>query len=305
MSHRNRASTKKVGAYLRLIFSAGAVNGCLAFLLLGALSGRAVGASIDSLDSLIERFDSSGCQACHAKVHAEWSKSFHGRSIIQSLGSLRVYIDALEKERKAPTDKTQMLKCLDCHAPMVNEASEGVIQEIVRLIKAAVDDKSEANKKSAREKLSTLSVNCLGCHSTKATGDALVPPAPNVIYGSKGGAAPHPVQASSVMQSSVFCSQCHALWYAKDGEYLYCTTIFESHQNAYKGMGGTQSCQDCHMKGRGHNFPGAHDQALVKEGLSLGLEAVGYRQLAGPKYAPRAIVTVDVGNHAGHRIPDG
>jgi len=57
------------------------------------------------------------------------------------------------------------------HAPLVNEASESIIQEIVRLIKTAVDDKSEAQKKSARARLSGLSVNCLGCHSTKGTGD--------------------------------------------------------------------------------------------------------------------------------------
>jgi hypothetical protein len=267
--------------------------------------GALFAAAPQSLDALIQRYDSSACQTCHPQAHEEWSKSFHGRSILQSLGSLRVYIDALEKERKVPANKTQMLKCLDCHAPMVNEASEGVIQEIVRLIKSAVDDKSEAQKKSAREKLSRLSVNCLGCHSTKATGDPLAGPAPGVIYGSKRATTPHPVQASPVMQSSVFCSQCHALWYAKDGEFLYCTTIFESHQNAYKGMGGTQSCQDCHMKSRGHSFPGAHDQSLVKEGLSLSMEAVGYQHLVANKYAPRAIVTVDIGNHAGHRVPDG
>lgn len=107
------------------------------------------------------------------------------------------------------------------------------------------------------------------------------------------------------MQSSVMCSQCHSLWYAKDGEYLYCTTIFESHQNAYRGMDGTQTCQDCHMKSRGHTFPGAHDQQLVKEGLTLSLGAIGYRQMASGKYQPRVVVTVDVGNQAGHRIPDG
>lgn len=262
-------------------------------------------ATVQSLDELIKQFDASSCQTCHTKIHEEWSKSFHGRSIVQSLGSLRTYIDALEKERKVPTDKTQMLKCLDCHAPMVNNASENVVQEIVGLVKTAVDDPSEAKKKAAREKLSKLSVNCLGCHSTKGTGNPLSAPAVNVVYGSKPANAPHSVQPSAVMQSSVFCSQCHALWYAKDGEYLYCTTIFESHQNAYRGMGGTQSCQDCHMKNGGHNFAGAHDQALVKEGLSLGLETVGYRHLTGSAYAPRALVTVDVGNNAGHRIPDG
>ena len=265
----------------------------------------ASGATVQSLDELIKQFDSSPCQTCHTKVHEEWAKSFHGRSIVQSLGSLRTYIDALEKERKVPADKTQMLKCLDCHAPMVNNASENAVQEIVALVKTAMDDPSDAKKKTARDKLSQLSVNCLGCHSTKGTGNPLSSPAANVVYGSKPANAPHPVQQSPVMQSSVFCSQCHALWYAKDGEYLYCTTIFESHQNAYRGMGGTQSCQDCHMKSGAHNFAGAHDQTLVKEGLSLGLEAVGYRHITGTTYAPRAVATIDVGNNAGHRIPDG
>ncbi len=280
--------------------------GIAAFLLFLTLApDPGLAATFNSLDALIKHFDSTQCQACHSQVHADWSKSFHARSIVQSLGSLRVFVDSLEKERKAPTDKTQMLKCLDCHAPMVNDASEGVIQEIVALIKTAVDEKDDAKKKAARDKLAFLNVNCTGCHTVKATGNPMTPPDPTVIYGPKGGSAPHPVQASSVMQSSVMCSQCHALWYAKDGEYLYCTTIFESHQNTYRGMGGTQSCQDCHMKARGHTFPGAHDQALVKEGLALAMEAVSYRQAVGPKLVPQAVVTVDIGNQAGHRIPDG
>lgn len=277
----------------------------LTLLLLTVLAPAAQGQPIQNLDALLKSHDSSSCKSCHTKTHEEWAGSFHARSIVQSLGSLRAFVASLEKERKIPVDKTQMLKCLDCHAPMVNAASEGVIQEIVGLIKIAVDEKEEGKKKAARDKLSALSVNCTGCHTVKATANPMTPPDPKVLYGPKEVTAPHPTQAIPVMQSSVFCSQCHALWYAKDGEYLYCTTIFESHQNAYRGMGGTQSCQDCHMKSRGHTFPGAHNQALVKEGLTLAMEAVGYRHLVDGKYAPRAVITVDVGNQAGHRIPDG
>jgi mono/diheme cytochrome c family protein len=279
------------------------VAGFLLLLLLAPGPGSA--ATFNTLDALIKHYDAAPCQACHAQVHAEWSKSFHARSIVWSLGSLRRFVDFLEKERRAPADKTQMLKCLDCHFPVVNDASEAVIQEIVGLIKAAVDEKDDARKKAARDKLATLNVNCIGCHTVKATADPMAPPDPTVLYGPKGGPAPHPVKASAVMHSSVMCSQCHALWYAKDGEFLYCTTIFESHQNAYRGMGGTQSCQDCHMKARGHSFPGAHDQALVKEGLTLAMGAVGYRAGVGPKFVPQAVVTVDIRNEAGHRTPDG
>ncbi len=274
-------------------------------VLILALLAPAAERPISTLDELIKRHDSALCRECHDRAHEEWRGSYHARSIVQSLGSLRAYVDALEKERKVAPDKTQMLKCLDCHAPMVNEASEGVITEIVGLVKAAVDDKDEARKKAAREKLSALSVNCTGCHSVKGTGNPLAPPAPETMYGPTGAEATHPTVASPVMRSSVMCSQCHALWYGKDGEYLYCTTIFESHQNAYRGMGGTQSCQDCHMKSRGHTFPGAHNQTLVKEGITLGVEAIGYQQIAAGKYVPQAVVTVDVGNQAGHRVPDG
>lgn len=269
------------------------------------LNAPAFAQTITSLDALLQRHDSSTCKNCHAKIHDEWAGSFHGRAIDRAIGSLRAFVASLEGERKVPANKTQMLKCLDCHAPMVNEASEEVIQEIVGLIKTAADDKDGAKKKAAREKLSKLSVNCTGCHTVKATVNPMTPPDPKILYGPKGGRAPHPTQSIPVIGSSVFCSQCHALWVAKDGENLYCTTIFESHQNAYRGMGGTQSCQDCHMKSRGHNFPGAHDQALVREGLTLGMEAIGYGHLDGKKHVPRAVVTVDVGNQAGHRIPDG
>lgn len=278
----------------------------LAALVLVAAGGPAAAQSITTLAELIKRHDSSSCAGCHDTVHKEWKSSYHARSIVQSLGSLRAYIAALETERKVAPDKTQMLKCLDCHAPMVNDGTEAVMKEIVGLVKTATGDRDEAKKKAAVDTLANLSVNCTGCHTVKGTGNPLAAPPPDMRYGTAGSAAPHPTMASPVMSSSVMCSQCHALWYAKDGEFLYCTTIFESHQNAYRGAGGTQSCQDCHMKARGHSFPGAHNQELVKQGLSLSMEAVGFKEIAGPgKYAPRAMVTIDVGNLAGHRIPDG
>lgn len=272
---------------------------------LGLLAPDAGAQTAATLAELVKHHDSSSCEPCHDTIHKEWKGSFHARSIVQTLGSLRAYIDAVEKERKLAPDKVQMLKCLDCHAPMVNDASEGAVREIVALVKTATDDRDEARKKAAVAQLAGLSVNCTGCHTVKGTGDPMQPPEPGVSYGPTRAAGPHPTRASPAMGSSVMCSRCHALWYARDGEYLYCTTIFESHQNAYRGAGGTQSCQDCHMKARGHTFPGAHDQALVKQGLSLAMEAVGHRHITAGKLVPRAVVTVDVGNLAGHRVPDG
>lgn len=271
-----------------------------------ALPGPPAGAqSLTTLAELIKRHDSAACQSCHETTHTEWKSSYHARSIVQSLGSLRAYIAHLENERKVAPDKLQMSKCLDCHAPMVNDGTEAVNQEIVALVKSAVDEKDEAKKKAAVGMLSALAVNCTGCHTVKGTGNPLATPDPEMRFGPTGAAAPHLTAASPAMASSVMCSQCHALWYARDGEFLYCTTIFESHQNAYRGAGGTQSCQDCHMKAKGHTFPGAHSQELVKQGLALAMEAIGYRAIDAGKLVPRAVVTVDIGNQAGHRIPDG
>lgn len=276
-----------------------------ALLALAFWSAPAEAQGVTTLAELLRRHDSASCEGCHDTIHKEWKSSYHARSIVQSIGSLRAYVAALENERKVAPDKTQMLKCLDCHAPMVNDGNEAVVKEIVALVKTATDDKDEAKKKAALGTLAALSVNCTGCHTVKGTGNPLATPKADVRYGTSGNPAPHPTMASPVMQSSVMCSQCHALWYAKDGEFLYCTTIFESHQNTYRGAGGTQSCQDCHMKRRGHTFPGAHNQDLVREGITLGLEAIAYRHIVAGKLVPRAVVTVDVGNQAGHRIPDG
>jgi mono/diheme cytochrome c family protein len=272
---------------------------------LGLLAPAAGAEPAATLAELVQRHDPSSCEACHDTIHKEWRGSFHARSIVQTLGSLRAYIDAVEKDRKLAPDKVQMLKCLDCHAPMVNDASEGAVREIVALVKTATGGGDEAARKAAVARLAGLSVNCTGCHTVKGTGNPMQAPEPGVSYGPTGAPGPHPTRVSPAMGSSVMCSQCHALWYARDGEYLYCTTIFESHQNAYRSAGGTQSCQDCHMKARGHTFPGAHDQTLVKQGLSLALEAIGYRHITAGKLVPRAVVTVDVTNLAGHRVPDG
>lgn len=67
------------------------------------------------------------------------------------------------------------------------------------------------------------------------------------------------------------------------------------------------NCTGCHtVKGTGDPLKPADPKVVYgPKGLTLGVEAVGYRHLVAGKYVPRAIVTVDVGNQAGHRIPDG
>ena len=112
---------------------------------------------------------------------------------------------------------------------------------------------------------------------------------------------------------SSFCMQCHGRYNAPDGETIQCNTLSGSYQNTYVAQGGSQTCQDCHMK-KGHYFPGGHDLDIVKEGLGLQVEIVPYGHLPGTlkkklkeekKWIPSAVVNVFVENKTGHRIPDG
>jgi hypothetical protein len=184
---QNRIRRHVMRFVVRLVFMA-----CLA-----ALAARAGATEFTSLDALIKHYDSAPCRECHIKIHEEWASSFHSGSVVRSLGSIRAFVTHLEKERKAPVDKTQMLKCLDCHAPMVNDASEDVIKEIAQLVKTAVDGKNDFSKKAARKKLSGLSVNCAGCHTVKATANPITPPDPNILYGPKGGGGTPPCSGHS------------------------------------------------------------------------------------------------------------
>ena len=91
-----------------------------------------------------------------------------------------------------------------------------------------------------------------------------------------------------------------------DGDVVICNTLYESYQNAYKANGGTETCQDCHMKknNRGHTFPGAYQLDIVQEGIGLDAQIVGTKLHPG-KWVPAAIANIGLINRAGHRIPDG
>ena len=87
-----------------------------------------------------------------------------------------------------------------------------------------------------------------------------------------------------------------------------CGTAYGSYLHAYIPAGGTETCQDCHMKkdGKGHLMPAHGDKDMMKRGISVEVDATAYKFLlkAGDSI-PKAVVTVKMINKAGHRIPDG
>lgn len=270
----------------------------------------AADAEYSSLDDLVKAYGDASCMSCHEKAHKEWKSSFHGQSVVHSLGGLRNYLVLGVKEAwKQEPNREQLMRCMDCHAPQLGEASETLAAEVASLIIAAVDDKDEAKRAAAVKKLAGLNVSCIVCHNTKVSIEKNLKggPQPGVYYGPTGKpASAHATARSETITSAVYCGQCHGIHTPPDGDFIQCNTLYGSYQDAYRGNGGMETCQDCHMraKGRGHSFPGAYDTDIVKDGIGIDVQAVGFRLTPGT-WTPAVVVNVGLTNRAGHRIPDG
>ena len=267
-----------------------------------------------TVDELANMYDVSSCKQCHAKVYEEWEKSTHARSLIgtgRTIGGFQGMIrgglmGAFTKSgvKDVKDVKVEHLAwCFKCHLPQIKDATDQVAQE---LAKAYVD--------ADRATLGKVNINCLICHNTKAIvhkwqdGE----PEKGVVYGSKDG--PHPdkypaMKKSVVMAEAAMCGQCHGT--GPNFEFpqpSQCGTAYGSYLHAYVPAGGTDTCQDCHMKkdGKGHLMPAYRDPDIAKRAVDVDVDARGYKFLlrAGDSI-PTAVVTVRITNKAGHRIPDG
>ena len=288
----------------------------LALVTIFLLAGihNAIAKEADTIDELVAMFDDSKCAECHEEIYQEWQQSWHAKAVNSSLKGMRNFIAVgLAKEWETELTKDQVLKCLDCHAPAVNYASEKLAVEIGGLIVKAHEDKDE----NAKKELAKLNVGCLSCHNIKATAVARGlrgAPEKGVVYGPNGedGDDFHKSIETPDLSRSVFCMQCHGVYKSPDGETIQCNTLSGSYQNSYISMGGSKTCQECHMK-KGHLFPGGHDLDTVKEGLGFDVQFAQYQHLPGKikgvkdakKWVPSVIVTAFVENKTGHRVPDG
>ena len=316
MRQKQRIKTFKGGGMQKkrwlLIFTIGL--GML-FLPLNLAAMEKLANTIDELEAM---FDESSCMDCHDEIHSEWADSWHAKSIVSSLGSFRNFIEiGVKQEWESELTKAHMLKCLDCHAPVVNFASEALAVEIGEKIVTAFKEKDTPAGEEAKKDLARLNVGCLSCHNIKAIAAAPGfngPPEKGMIYGPHGEDAgdAHETLESDDIKRSAFCMQCHGVYQAADGETIQCNTLSGSYRNAYVAKGGSKTCQECHMK-KGHLFPGGHDLETVKDGLGFAVEINPYRHLPGQvegvkdskKWVPSAVVTAFIENKSGHRVPDG
>ena len=272
------------------------------------------GKLIDNFDEFVETFSSKKCMECHEDIYQEWERSFHARSMVDSIkGIANFFVVGVPKEWQKKLNKKEILKCLDCHLPQIRYATERLALEIAGLMieaKKAKEAKDQVHFKKVAAKLSKLNITCYACHNIvvhRAAPGWFGEPDPQVIYtANEDVEAEHPTEYTPTLKSAAFCAWCHGVYIASDGESSMCNTLSQSYYHAYISLGGRKTCQECHMyaKNRGHRFPGGHDLEIVKEGIGLQAEIKGFRYGVG-KWIPAVNVEAFLTNRAGHRIPDG
>lgn len=292
----------------------------LIFLIIASLVAVAPVAAKEAqtLDELIKMYDSSSCKECHKKIYEDWEKSLHAKPLLGPVGRTLATFQGFVKSRDtelvkskevAPTMKQFLKPCVECHIPQIMDASDKVSEE---LAKAIVDGNEDVLKK--------LQITCVVCHNRNAIIRKFRDGTPkaDTIYGPKytgahGDKKFSKAQKNEMMRDSVFCAQCHQGPNVQHyDEPMWCVSNYDSHQQFYVPMGGTESCQDCHMHNEGgHNFPPnyqnkeATSKRLAKW-IDLNMNAIAYKfKPTGKDLVPIVVINTEVISRIGHRFPDG
>jgi hypothetical protein len=287
---------------------------------LSALATETAGAKAKTIDELAAMYDVSSCEKCHSETYHEWEQSAHARAMVGSgkgrvIGGTQGYLKGIMAAKYSGLGSVKDFKvsdlepCYDCHLPQLEDASDAVAQEVVQ---AYLDGDSK--------KLNKLQINCLVCHNKRAKLRELRdgPPEPNVIYSTSKGTSPHPDpgyktrKQSPNMADAAFCGKCHGLGPTfRDPEVTQCATLYGSYLHAYIPAGGNQTCQDCHMEKGSHRWPGFITQGDTvtqqpNRAFDVNVTTTAYQFLERTgNLIPKVLMTVEMTNKAGHRIPDG
>jgi hypothetical protein len=231
---------------------------------------------------------SSQCASCHADHFAEWSRSFHARSLTSEnfLRTLPQYLDSLE--RGARKDPQSALACFNCHAPLLKHADHRVVRQVTAFVLAR-----------ETKKLDGFEVSCVSCH---LKGD-------RVFSGPIGNPQDNPFHLSKLSESykeASFCAGCHTT--ASPG--IPCSDVYTDWKKSRAAKQG-RTCQTCHMPERdgiaatggprrkvhSHVFPGGRSAAMLEQAVALGLRAA-FRE-------DRLEIIATVRNLTPHHVPDG
>lgn len=259
---------------------------------------------VNSLAELVKMFDSSSCKECHEKIYEQWEKSHHARPLMGLNDQIFIkgYLVrgplAVKPGERATKDN---FPCFKCHFPQIKYATDLVAAEI-----------ADAVLKDDKETIRKLNISCLVCHNEKAVVHGR--PEKNVIYGNKdiNDHPKTPVKKSPLLKNSLLCGQCHGLGPNLEFETpVQCATLYGSYLHAYIPSGGTETCQQCHMKNGDHYMPPnfnnrAELSERLKDALPMQVRTLAYSfQPKEGDVRPIVVVNTKITSKAGHRIPDG
>jgi Cytochrome c554 and c-prime len=228
------------------------------------------------------------CRSCHAQHFAQWSRSFHARSLTSEnfLRTFSQYLDSLGRDARA--DPQAAMACFDCHAPLLKNADSGIVRRVTAFVLA-----------KETKKLDGLEVGCVSCH---LDGD-------HVFSGPIGNPQDNPFHLSKFSESykeAPFCAACHTS--APPG--IPCSDVYTDWKKS-RAAKQSRTCQACHMPERSgiaaaggprrkihsHVFPGGRSAAMLQQTVALRLKAA-FRE-------DRLDVVATVRNLTPHRVPDG
>jgi hypothetical protein len=282
-----------------------------------------------TIKELVARYDSSGCIECHEEIHDQWANSLHSHSILGTPRTAPTIITAIEvglknfpysgvKEDKDITVE-HLRMCTKCHLPQLEDATDDVAREIVATIKGwqkAQKDGDDEKKEKLEATIASLNINCRVCHNKLALVHKWADgyPQPNAVYGSQDGDHEDEkfpkMGKAPALGESIFCGQCHGT--GPNFELAHpsqCATLYGSYLFAYTAEGGSETCQECHMKksGLGHDMQSYNSEAMIKMALDVEVtsRSLFWRKNSKDGVIPMGIVNVEMKNKAGHTIPDG
>lgn len=249
------------------------------------------------------------CSGCHSRHYEEWNSSYHANSV-NNAGFQALYLKYLEylgadETRRAlgrPAGPQELRQCLFCHAPMVQFASDRLVQKI-----------SDAISQGRWDEVREAQISCVVCHAIAPDGTWTGTfDLSGTMYGPLEDPAPRNISVhqsgfSSLHKDSAFCGICHS---AKPFN-VYCSLVYEQRQGA---KGSAKHCQGCHMEeaavrksvapggtdrtAHSHLFPGGRSKDTMAKAFDLSLQA--------EKATPRELsVQVVLKNTIPHNIPDG
>ena len=258
---------------------------------------------VNNLKQLIDLYDPTDCRECHEEIYDQWQQSHHARSITGIF--MERYLKKGPLSVKNPREATRKnFPCFKCHLPQFEKATDAVAAEIAAVI-----------LKKDQATMQKLNISCMVCHQDK--GIVHGQPESNVMYGPKAEKE-YPeeehmrVKNSPIMKQAAMCGQCHGLGPVFESEHpVQWATPHGRYLHAYIPSGGTQTCQECHMKKADHTCPPNFNarknvSERLSQSLPLEVDVLSYRfQPLEKKFVSTVVVKTKITSRAGHRIPDG